>query len=334
MPPTIKDVAQYTGLSIATISKYTNGGNVLAQNRALIEEAIQSLGYKANHAARSLKTNKTRTIGILIPSLSSAFFSRIVAIIDKRLLKSGYNTVVCNYDNPTLEKAKLEFLVDANVDGIIMVAEGLMSSDFTKFSTINNHDIPLILVDRTIKDLHCDKVLVDNISASYTAVEYLIRRMHKHIGIITGPLDISSAFERMLGYRRVHEDYSLPIDESLIKVGNYDLESGYRLFLEMVGSPNPPTAMYVSNYDMMLGAITAAHERHISLPDQLDFIGHDNIELSRVISPSISIVVQPMDEIGETTADLMLQRLRGDYKSFPLVVRHKAQLFIPDQEIL
>ena len=327
---TIKDVAKYTGLSIATISKYLNGGNVLEENRTAIENAIQLLDYKVNQMARSLKTNRTNTIGILIPLLSSAFFSRIVTAIDEALYSRGYNCFVCGYDfNVETEKQKLSFMLESNVDGIILVPEGLTPADIEEFKPLASHNVPLVLIDRFIKGFQCDTVLTDNMNACYFAVEQLIIARHKRIGIIVGPENVSTSVERTMGYRRVHEDYSLPIDEMLIKEGDYTIESGYRMFLELLDMPQPPTAVFVTNYDMMLGAVTAAHERGINVPTDIDFIGFDNIELSRIINPPFSIVMQPMEKMGQTAAELMLERIGGSYDSYPLLVRHKAELLRP-----
>lgn len=324
---TIKDVAKYTGLSISTISKYLNGGNVLDENKALIDEAVGKLNYRVNHLARSLKTNKTRTVGILIPSLSSAFFSRIISVIEATLIKGGYDSVICSFNfDPALEMEKLKFLINKNVDGIILIPEGIAAEELNSIPAIREKQIPLILLDRYIGYFECDTVLADNINASYTAVESLITKGHKRVGIIVGPGDVSTAYERTVGYKRVHQDYSLPEEESLIKVGDYSLESGYRLFNELLDMQDPPSAVFVTNYDMMLGAITCANERKIRIPDELAFIGYDNIELSRIINPPINIVVQPMDQIGESAAKVLLKRMKGDYSSFPLMIRHKSRL--------
>jgi len=211
---TIKDVAKYTGLSIATISKYINGGNVLEQNRELIKNAIEKLEYKRNDMARGLKTNKTMTIGILIPSLENIFFTTIVSIIEDILQDSGYGTIICDFkENVDLEQKKLEFLVSKNVDGIIMVSYG---GDLEYIKSLSGKEIPVILLDRMIKGVDLDVVVADNLNASYQAVEELIIKKHKRIGIICGPKNTYTADERRKGYIRVHQDYNLDIDEKLM----------------------------------------------------------------------------------------------------------------------
>ena len=319
---TIKDIARETGLSLATISKYMNGGHVLDQNCERIEAAIEKLDYRVNYFARGLKTNRSMTIGVLLPTIASPFFGRVVAEMDKRMRTHGYHCVVCSYDfDPDLELEKLRFLVSNNVDGIVLVPEHIEAE---ALSAVVNQT-PVILMDRMIKDYACDAIVADNLNAIYGAIEGLFQKKHRRIGIIVGPQDISTAYERMVGYRRVYEDYHIPLDESLIKIGNYDLESGYRLFNELMDAPEPPTAVCVTNYDMTVGAITAAHERGIELPTQVDFIGFDNIDLCAIVTPPLSIVEQPMDEMGQAAARLMLQRLEGSTEP-PQLLRLKSKL--------
>lgn len=323
---TIKDIARETGLSLATISKYMNGGHVLEQNRIRIEAAIEKLDYKVNYFARGLKTNRSMTIGVLLPCIDSPFFGRIVAAMDKKLRAKGYHCIVCSYDfDPKLELEKLQFLRSNYVDGIILVPEHITAGEV--ISIVG--DTPIILVDRVLKDFSCDAIVADNLNAIYSAVESMLQRRHRRIGIIVGPQDISTAYERMVGYRRVHEDYRIPVDESLIRVGNYDLASGYRLFNRLMDLESPPSAICVTNYDMTIGAITAAHERGIALPEQVDFIGFDNIELCALVTPPLAFVEQPMEAMGEDAARLMLLRLEGSQEPAQLL-RLKSKLVRPE----
>lgn len=326
---TIKDVAKFTGLSISTISKYINGGNVLDENKALIDNAILTLDFKVNQAARSLKTSKTMTVGALLPTLSVSFFSGILSNIEEYLQREGYSMIICNYNNDEeLEMRKLKFLIEKQVDGIILVPERLDATAVNAISEIRERKTPLVLMDRSIQGLEYDRVLVDNSGISYAAVEHLIVNGHRRIGLMMGPQDISTAYERMLGYQRVLADYSIPIDHSLMQLGDYSFESGYRMFSDLMDLQVPPTAIFATNSDMTLGAITAAYERKLKIPQDVSFIGYDEIQLTRVINPPITIVVQPMELIAKNTASILLQRMHEDYSSFPTVSRLKGDLLL------
>ncbi len=324
MAATIKDVAKYTGLSIATISKYINGGNVLDNNRILIEGAIKALDFKVNEIARGLKTNRTMTIGVLIPDFKNIFFTTIVSNIENILIQNGYSTIICDYKNDSrLEREKFSFLVNKLVDGIITIPHG---NNAQNIQSLLARNVPVVLVDRALEGVSCDTVLVDNLNASYNAVEHMIVKGHKRIGIICGPDSIFTASERLKGYVRVHEDYSMKIDESLIKKGDYESDSGFRLLNELLDMENPPSAVFVTNYEMTLGAVMALNERNVKIPDELSVIGFDNLHMAKIVKPSLSIIVQPMEQIGETAANILLKRLKGDMSNYPAMLRLKTEL--------
>ena len=332
---TIKDVARRTGLSLSTISKYLNGGNVREENRLAIDAAVAELGFSVNVFARSLKANRSMTVGVLLPTISSPFFGRVVASLELILRRSGYECFVCSYDfDREQELGKLAFLARYHVDGIVYVPEHATAEELR----VRVGTIPVVLIDRSLENAQYDTVVVDNLNAVYMAVEHLIGRGPRRIGLIAGPQTISTARERTVGYRRVLADYRLPVDEALIAAGNYDLESGSRLFSAFLNMPQPPTAafrlhrppppppaVFVTNYDMTLGAIMAAHERGVALPDEVDFIGYDNVDLCSIVSPKLEIVEQPMDEMGLRAAELLLARLTGDASPAKLL-RLKAKL--------
>jgi LacI family transcriptional regulator len=172
--------------------------------------------------------------------------------------------------------------------------------------------------------------LVDNFNASYNAVEQLIIRGHKRTGIICGPENVYTSDERLKGYMSVYENYNMEVDCNLVKFGDYYLKSGYDLCLQLIEMENPPTAIFVTNYDMTLGVITAINEKNINVPKELSVIGFDNIGMAKIVKPPLSIVIQPMEQIGESVAKLMLKRLEGDMTNFPNIVRLKAELIIRD----
>lgn len=325
---TIKDVAKIAGVSTATISKYINGKSVKEQNRVRIEEAIKTLDFKANSLARGLKTNKTMTIGVLIPSLENIFATSIVSHIERILLQSGYSTIICDYNQDSrLENDKFDFLMSKYVDGLIIMPLGITED---RIQNALEKEIPIVSIDRPIQNKECDVVLVDNMNASYNAVEQFITRGHKKIGIICGPENIYTARERLKGYMRVHEDYGMQVDNKNIKFGDYEVQSGYDLMMEFLKTEAMIDAVYVTNFEMTIGAVMAINEMNIKVPDELSFIGFDIQQLAKVIKPNLTIVVQPIKQIGECTADIILKRLRGDKTNYPSMLRLKTEILIGD----
>lgn len=276
------------------------------------------------------------TVGVVMPTLSVPFFGSVLSSLDRTLRAAGYTSFACSYDfNRDLELDKLHVLCNNNVDGIVLVAQHVTAAELEKIRTARGSEMPMVLVDRTIPGFVCDSIVIDNLNATYDAVEQLINAGHRRIGIIVGPMDISTANERMVGYRRALEDYGIAIEPDpqdggkpggLIRTGQYDFESGYRLFNQFMDMPNPPTALCVTNYDMTMGAVTAAHERSIVLGGDIGFVGFDAVELCRIVSPSLSIVEQPTQLMGQKSGEILLKRMAGEELAHPQVIRLKSYL--------
>lgn len=324
---TMKDVAKYADVSVATVSKYLNGGNILKENEKNIEKAIEELDYRVNVIARGLKINKSMTVGVLIPSLRKLFFTSIISYITDELQENGYSTIVCDYkEDKEVEETKLEFLIDKMVDGIILVPYQI---DKQKIKDILNRDISLLLLDRMTSGIDCDTVLTDSLNGSYRAVEKLFERGHKRIGIITGPKDVYTSRERLKGYKRVHEDYNIEIDQDLIKYGDYKVQGGYEKTKDLWKLKSSPTALFATNYEMTVGSLMAINELEIKIPEELSLIGFDDImQLSKIYAPSLSIVSQPMEKLGRTAAEILLKRLKGKKENYPQIKRLKTDISI------
>ena len=309
MAATMKDIARRTGLGLATISSYFNGGNVREKNRIKIEEAIQELHYEVNEVARGLKTNATKTIGVVIPELNNTFCSEIITGMEDILRSRGYATIICDCrTDRQLEKEAVEFLIRKRVDGIINMPMDASGENLRPFLKTGR---PVILIDRHISNLDCDCVLVDNKKAARHAVELLLENGHREIGIIVGPKDIYTTQERLQGYCKAYEKARLPLKESLICSGDYTIQGGVRALEELVQRNPEMTAVFVTNYEMTMGAVIGINELGIRIPDDLSVIGFDNRSFARACSPRLTIVSQPTHEIAREVAQIMLSHLDG-----------------------
>ena len=312
MASTIKDIAKHTGLGLATISSYLNGGNVREGNKVKIEAAIKELNFEINELARSLKTNKTHIIGVVIPELNNNFCAEIITAMEDSLRNHGYATIVCDCrTNMELEKKAVEFLYRKRVDGIINMPVNL---DGSHLSCFYNSNKPVVLIDRKINRVDCDYVLVDNLAAVRNAVQLLVRNGHTKIGMIGGPEDVYTAQERMLGYKLALMEAGIILEERLVKYGDYTINSGVRCLEDLVSKNQDMTAVIVSNYEMTLGAVIGINEMGIKLPEGLSLIGFDNVEFARACRPKLTIVTQPTKEIGIKVAELILKRLSDNGK--------------------
>jgi len=309
MAATMKDIARRTGLGLATISSYFNGGNVREKNRIKIEEAIEELHYEVNEVARGLKTNATRTIGVVIPELNNTFCAEIITGMEDVLRSHGYATIVCDCrTDKKLEREAVEFLTRRRVDGIINMPVDEEGNHLKRFQKTGK---PIVLIDRKIQGINCDSVLVDNKKAAEDAVRYFIERGHRNIGIIGGPEEVFTAQERMAGYYKALESAGIPVSESLIWHGDYTIQGGVRGLEELVQNNPEMTAVFVTNYEMTMGAMIGVNELGIRIPEQLSMIGFDNLQFARACNPKLTIVAQPTDGIAREVAKVMLNHLEN-----------------------
>ena len=307
---TIKDVAKLAGVSISTVSKYLNGGNIRPENLEPIRSAIAALDYRANPFARGLKANRSRSIGILLPTMAAPFFGTVVTALDKVLREHGYHSVIsCYGSNHGLERDYLSFLLSTGIDGLVYLPEDLSADEF--YELLAQRPVPVVQVDRMIQGVAADAVLVNNTETVYTAVSRLLGKGHRRIAIITGPKSVFTAKERLIGYLRALSDHDIPYDDALVCSGDLVFSTGYNGFSQLMKEPSPPTAIVCTNYDITLGVITAAQERGIRLPDQIDLFGFDSVEVCSLMTPSLPVAQQPESEIGHTAAQYLLDRLNG-----------------------
>jgi LacI family transcriptional regulator len=315
---TIKDVAKLSNVSIATVSKYLNGGNVKEENKINIENAIRQLDYRVNTLARGLKINRSMTVGILVDSIRNTFYTSIISIAEDCLHSKGYSSIICKTkENSAVQKSKLDFLLNKGVDGILIFTTNI-DADLLKNSVGKGASI--VVIDCIVNGVDCDFITTDNISGSYQATEQFILKGHKDIAIITGEDKNFSALERLKGYRRALEDYSIPVREDLTYKASYDLMGGYGSFKKMLSNKNCiPSAVLIANYFMTVGSVIAINEDNINIPEDISIICFDDLELSKVFKPKLTSVIQRTDKIGEKAVALLLDRIEGDIRDSRII---------------
>lgn len=306
MPATIRDIKDRTGLSLATISKYLNGGNVLPENRIKIEAAIKELHYEVNEIARGLVTNKTKTIGVSVYSIESLFNGTLLKYIGDSLRKAGYGLLICdsNGDEET-EKKNIKFLLNKKVDGLITIpvctGDGIL--DLAK-----NAGVPLVLLDRASDNGGCDCVRIDNRMAALRATNVLLENGHTNVAIISSAKEYTG-IERCKGFTEALEKAGISIDEDHYYKGIHSIEHGYESMKKIIAMENRPTAVFMTNYEITLGAVMAVNESSINCPDDISMLGFDDLILSHVTNPAMYMVVQPMKEMSEKGVELLLDKI-------------------------
>ena len=309
MAATMKDLARETGLGLATISKYFNGGTVREKNRVLIETAVKKLHYVPNEVARSLKTQQTRVIGVVIPELSNAFITSIISSMEDILRKHDYAVIVCDCrSDPKREKEAVEFLLHRRVDGLINMATDATGAHLKAALSAG---IPVLLVDRLIDSLRgkVSAVVIDNIHASYQAVRKLTELGHRQIGLVLGSPNLYTTNQRLTGYLNALKETGITPSDEYIRYGDYTMDGGYQAVQSLLRLKKRPTALFVTNFEMTLGTMLALQHSGVRVPDDLSVIGFDKLELFGEIFPDLTLIRQPQLSIGRETANLMLDLL-------------------------
>ena len=324
---TIKDVARMADVSIATVSKYLNGGNVRAENAAAIRQAIEELDYRVNPFARSLKTQRSRSIGILIPDLAAPFYGSVLNSLDKILREHGYHSLVSCYSaNHGLERDNLQFLISNGIDGLVYAPEDLTADEFYELTA--NCNIPVVQLDRMIQGVVSDTVLVENADAVHTAVSQLIERGHRRIGLLSGPKSVFTAKERQIGYLRALSDHGILYDDQLVVSGPHAFATGYQGCEQILGLEDPPTAIVTTNYDITLGAFTALRDFGTRIPDDIDLIGFDCVDVCKMMKPPLPVIWQTEAELGQLAGEYLIDRMQG-YTGEARISRLLCQLLHP-----
>ena len=331
----IKDVARKAGVSTATVSRVLGDFHgVRDKTKKKVLKAVAELNYEINAVARHLRQKKTKTIGIIVENVLSKFCSAIAKSVEDTNNKFGYNTILCNADeNPEKELNYLKILKSNRVDGIILTPTG-KNSKYVQH--LINSGTKVVLLDRLIEGVDCDAILVDNANGAYKAVKHLIDQGYRKIGIVSGILDRTTGAERLKGYLQAIEEAGIAKEDSLIKIGNFKKESGRKLTKELLEQSNKPKAIFTTNIDMSMGALLAIKEKGLTIPDDIGIVCFDDSDWALILEPSITVIRQPVYQLGSTAAELLIKKIEDEEKNLdyqPTVVTLNTELIIRNSTI-
>ncbi len=322
MTITAKDVAKLAKVSPSTVSRVINNDiRISAKTRKKVLQSIEKLDYKVNNIARSLKTRQTFTVGFIAPQISEEFFMRVASGAEKVLQEAGYSLIICNSNDSLKEEtSRIKLLLEKQVDGVIIIPS---TNNGESFNLLLNESIPVVLADRNVNNFKTDTVVVDNVNGAYAAIEHLIINGASRIGFIGGEQTLSNAQERFEGYQRALSDYGIPIVEEFIKHGDFHIDSGYQLTKELLEQENSPDHLFISNYYMHIGAVKYLIETEKSTPFSISIASFDDMQMSALLGHASVTVQQPVFDIGEKAAQLLLQRIesknvRDDFQTYRL----------------
>lgn len=307
MAVTIKDLARETGLTSATISAYFNGGNLRSYNRTKIERAIEKLGYIRNDFARGLRTHKSRTIGVLLPEIANKFSTSIISETEEVLRSKGYGIIVCDCrSDAKREREAVRFLLSKMADGLIVIPEDTGAG---AFGEATQNGVPVVAVDRMTANPLLSHVVINNREVSRNAVETLISRGNTRITAVCGDLSIYTAAERFAGYEEAMRAAGLEDGIRYVN-GALSIDGGFKA-AEKALKEGGRHALFVTNYEMSMGAVMAAKEAGFVAGSDLDFMGFDSLDYFKPFCPGIMTVRQPVKELGRVAAETIVSMIEG-----------------------
>jgi len=306
----MRDVAKKANVSIATVSRVINGdGYASLESRRRVMHAADELGYKLDARARSLKLDRTNTVGLMIPDITNPFYSDLANGVLTCAKALGYHVILSATDEDAgIEREYLDLLMENRVDGILAVPTGKNIEQWGEAITLGTQ---IVLLDRKLTGLSdVDVVLVDNVKGAYEATKYLLDLGHQRIGILCGPLSTTTGKDRLAGYRRAHQDSERPIDDELIYIGTFKRESGYQGAQKLLSMINPPTAIFAANNVLGEATMFAAREQGKRIPDDFSLVLFDDVPWASLTNPQLCAVAQPTYTIGFVGMQRLAERLQ------------------------
>lgn len=327
---TIKDVASFAEVSVATVSRVLNNmGTVAPETKERVLKAINDLHYQPNLLARHLRRSETRMILVLLPNISNPFYARLVKGMEDVGQKNGYSIMLCNTDSDqSRERTYLEFLHNHLSDGVIFMAPELPREELS----VIGKNFPVVQCCEYKEGASVSHVSIDNLGAAYRAVNHLLDLGHRRIAIISSDNRFVSTIQREIGYRKALEEAGIKADEELIRHGDYSFNSGFEVAKQFIGIKDRPTAIFAISDIMAIGAMKAVRTSGLKIPDDIAVVGFDNISFSSMCDPMLTTISQPKYDLGCVTMELLIKQIQGEVKE-PRDILLESKLIIRESTV-
>jgi DNA-binding LacI/PurR family transcriptional regulator len=333
---TIKEVADLAGVSIGTVSHVISGAvPVSDQLRRKVQAAIRTLDYHPNHIARSLKTSKTRTLGIIVPDMTIPFFPKLIRGAESAARKQDYSVIAVNSDDdPARQKEVMSLLRSQRVEGVLLVIAAGQGS-LAQVPKLIASGIPIVCLDRIPDRMEIDSVCVEDCAAADMGVTHLLAGGYKRIAIITGPLALKNEQERLRGYRNALERAGVTVEKSLIWEGDLNQENVMQLCRKrLMNAKLDITALFTTNGVTGLGALRGIYACGLKTPDDIAFVTFDELTSEDLFRPAITAVVQPAYDIGFRATEILLDRITGkNANESKVAIRLPAELHVRESSM-
>lgn len=305
--PTLVDVAKVAGVGVMSVSRVVNGTRrVSPEVERKVWAAIKKIGYEPNEAARILKGNRGSVLGLIVPDLADPFFAACVGAIQETAWRAGYMTLMAaSGHREDVERRETELMVQRRVAGLVVVAIGSQNDHFAAAQTAG---VPVVAIDRPVTHVETDTVTVDNLEASMNATRHLIEHGHREIVCVADDERIYTKNQRVLGYSKAMRDANLPVRVCVVGPITGPITEQLPVFLD---SKPRPTAIFAASNHVGIDVLRFLQERSVKIPDDLALVCFDDFDAATLVSPTITVVQQPVSEIGQRGAEMMLERLKN-----------------------
>lgn len=309
----IKDVADAAGVSTATVSRVlANKPYVSKKVQKRVLEVVQALGYRPNRVARNLRARQSSIIALIVSDIQNPFFQMVSRAVEDTAYEQGYSVMLCNNDeNPDKEKMYLNLMHDENVAGIIFSPTRQTADNFKQIDELNT---PMVVIDRRVKNVSVDNIMIDNVESAHEIVTHLIEHGCRRIGAVFG-IGSTTGRERYKGYATALKDHGIEPHPELAKYIHARESDGYATVARILKLSPPPDAIFTSNGLLSAGALRAILDSKCAIPDEVAFASFDDTPWSRLVVPSITVIEQPTYEIGQLATELLLKRLKDPNRS-------------------
>jgi len=308
---TMKQVAERAGVSISTVSHVINNTRAVSDDvRKRVLDIIDEMRYVPSAVARSLKNDKTNTIGVLVPNSSNPYFAELIRWIEDAAFELGYHIILCNaHGGAQKQTAYLRLLMEKRIDGLVLVASG---ADEEHELLLHSHEyVPIIQLDRALPGLDADLVLAGQEEGAYRATRHLIELGHRAIACVSGPADLPRSRERVGGFLRAMDEAGIVVPDDDIIRGEFNSAGGLAAFASLLARPRRPTAVFVTSDLMAIGGLCAASSAGVRVPAELSVVGYDDICAACYASPPLTTIAPPKREMARLAVGRLIERIRG-----------------------
>ena len=309
---TMRQIAEHAGVSIGTVSHVINETAIVRRKlRDRVIEAISSMGYQPSALAQGLRKNRTNMLGMVIPDITNPFFPGVVRGVEDVAYKRSFRVILCNADNdPSKEASYVRELNSYHIAGLLSIpaAGPDIAGHLRDYSLAA---VPVVCLDRVPEGWKGDAVLVANAEGAYEATRHLIQMGHRYLAVISGPLNLTNAAERLKGFKRALTEARIEIGPEFVQEARFDTVSGYQAALRLLRMLPRPTAIFACNDLLAFGVLQAARELNLRCPEDLSIAGFDSLEFTKLTDPPLTSVYQPGYQLGATAAHLLFQRIDG-----------------------